>query len=100
MKPLLTDQVCFKTIEVLNKTLAFHTSTNYQVSAPSPFDRDVHEDLLGDLARFSAKEDYTSEFEFSLDIFRAFKRVNDGHCAAINLCYDCELLIACEADFY
>lgn len=78
----------FQTIEVINKTLAFHTSTNYQVQAPKPFDNDVHEDLTRDLARFSAAK-YSSEFAFHLDIYRAFKRVNDGHCWVYNYCYDC-----------
>ncbi|KAK7472784.1 hypothetical protein VKT23_000891 [Stygiomarasmius scandens] len=76
------------TIEVLNKTLAFHTSVNYQVHAPPPFQDDVNEDLLADLARVASKEDYQSEFELHLDLFRSFKRVNDGHCVVINYCYD------------
>ncbi|KAF8967856.1 hypothetical protein BDZ97DRAFT_1801579 [Flammula alnicola] len=63
------------TIEVVNKTLAFHTSN------------DVHEDLAADLVRLS-KQDYSSEFDFHLDIYRSFKRVNDGHCGVFNYCYD------------
>ena len=38
----------FQVIEVVNKTLAFHASVNYQIQAPPPFDEDVHEDLVAD----------------------------------------------------
>lgn len=79
----------FQIIEVVNKTLEFHTSVNYQIQAPPPFDEDVHEDLVADLARIS-KESYSSEFDFHIDIYRSFKRVNDGHCGVYNYCYDCE----------
>lgn len=75
------------TIDVLNKTLAFHTSVNYQIQAPEPFANDVHEDLHADLARIST-QDHPSEFDLHLDLFRAFKRVNDGHCVVLNYCYD------------
>lgn len=61
----------------MNKTLAFHTSTNYQIRAPEPFADQVHEDLVRDLARIGAQE-YTSEFDFHLDVYRSFKLVNDG----------------------
>ncbi|KAE9411367.1 hypothetical protein BT96DRAFT_1011195 [Gymnopus androsaceus JB14] len=74
-------------IEVVNKTIAMHTSVNYQISAPKPFDKDVHEDLHKDLARIKQQE-YSSEFEFHLDVFYAFRRLNDGHCVVINRCYD------------
>ncbi|KAJ4483317.1 hypothetical protein J3R30DRAFT_3285060 [Lentinula aciculospora] len=83
-------------IEVLNKTIAMHTSVNYQISAPKPFDKaryylfscnDVHEDLHKDLARIR-QQDYQSEFEFHLDVFHTFRRLNDGHCVVINYCYD------------
>ncbi|KAJ3909178.1 hypothetical protein F5879DRAFT_792150 [Lentinula edodes] len=78
-------------IEVLSKTIAMHTSVNYQISAPKPFDKaryiDVHEDLHKDLARIRQQK-YQSEFEFHLDIFHTFRRLNDGHCVVINLCYD------------
>ncbi|KAF8622711.1 hypothetical protein AX15_006802 [Amanita polypyramis BW_CC] len=74
-------------IEVVNKTLAFHTSANYQIQAPHPYQSDVHEDLLADLARISQK-DYASEFDLHLDFYRSFKRVNDGHCGVYNYCYD------------
>ncbi|KAL1745699.1 hypothetical protein HDZ31DRAFT_35878 [Schizophyllum fasciatum] len=74
-------------IEVVNKTLAFHTSTNYQILAPEPFSDQVHEDLVRDLARIEAQE-YASEFDFHLDMYKSFKLVNDGHCGVYNLCYD------------
>ena len=81
----------FQIIDVVNKTLAFHTSVNYQIQAPPPFDEDVHEDLVADLDRIS-KQSYSSEFDFHIDIYRSFKRVNDGHCGVFNYCYDCEQL--------
>ncbi|TFK48991.1 hypothetical protein OE88DRAFT_1737208 [Heliocybe sulcata] len=74
-------------IEVVNKTLAFHTSVNYQVKAPEPFSSDVHEDVIGDLARIS-KQAYASDFDLHLDLSRTLKRLNDGHCVYINYCYD------------
>ncbi|KAL0956526.1 hypothetical protein HGRIS_002667 [Hohenbuehelia grisea] len=74
-------------IETLNKTLAFHTSTNYQIQAPPPFEDDVHVDLVGELARIAAEEQ-SSDLELHIDLFRTFKRANDGHCAYINYCYD------------
>ncbi|GBE83957.1 hypothetical protein SCP_0510160 [Sparassis crispa] len=74
-------------VEVVNKTLAFHTSVNYQRQAPPPFSLDVHEDVLGDLARISSQE-YATDFDLHLDISRTLKRLNDGHCVYINLCYD------------
>lgn len=76
----------------MNKTVAFHTSVNYAVQAPSPF-IDVHEDILGDLARFSNKN-YTSDFDFHIDMSLMMKRTSDGHCTYLNLCYDgeCECL--------
>ncbi|KAJ3516434.1 hypothetical protein NLJ89_g1137 [Agrocybe chaxingu] len=74
-------------IEVVKKTLAFHASTNYQIQAPPPFENDVHEDLHADLLRISEQE-YSSDFAFHLDIYRSFKRVNDGHCGVYNYCYD------------
>ncbi|KAG6919989.1 hypothetical protein DXG01_013338 [Tephrocybe rancida] len=74
-------------IEVVNKTLAFHTSVNYQIQAPPPYDKDVHEDLKADLARISQQR-YASDFDLHLDLYRSFKRVNDGHCGVYNYCYD------------
>ncbi|KAH9485462.1 Peptidase S41 family protein ustP [Psilocybe cubensis] len=74
-------------LEVVSKTLAFHTSTNYQIQAPPPFDNDVHEDLVADLERIRAQA-YASEFDFHKDIYYSFKRVNDGHCGVYNYCYD------------
>ncbi|KAG2015627.1 hypothetical protein CC2G_008882 [Coprinopsis cinerea AmutBmut pab1-1] len=83
----LSPEVKANVIEVVNKTLAFHTSVNYQVQAPPPYHNDVHEDLHGDLDRISQTE-YDSEFDFHLDVYRAFKRVNDGHCGVYNRCFD------------
>ncbi|KAK2463208.1 hypothetical protein APHAL10511_004863 [Amanita phalloides] len=74
-------------IEVANKTLAFHTSVNYQIQAPPPYYNDVHEDLMADLARIG-QTDYASEFDLHLDLYRSFKGVNDGHCGVYNYCYD------------
>ncbi|KAG6866095.1 hypothetical protein C0991_008847 [Blastosporella zonata] len=74
-------------IEVVNKTLAFHTSVNYQIQAPPPYHQDVHEDLHADLARISLRS-YASDFALHLDLYRSFKRVNDGHCGVYNYCYD------------
>ncbi|KAF9031686.1 hypothetical protein BDZ89DRAFT_1101087 [Hymenopellis radicata] len=73
-------------IEVVNKTLAFHTSTNYEFQAPSPY-ADTHEDIAADLARIGF-QDYDSDYDLHIDISRALKRFNDGHCVWINLCYD------------
>ncbi|KIK67323.1 hypothetical protein GYMLUDRAFT_69508 [Collybiopsis luxurians FD-317 M1] len=81
--PLVKDN----TIQVLNKTIALHTSVNYQISAPKPFDKDVHEDLHKDLARIQ-EQFFNSEFEFHLSVMHAFRRLNDGHCVVINRCYD------------
>ncbi|KAK7685580.1 hypothetical protein QCA50_011447 [Cerrena zonata] len=75
------------TIEVVNKTIAFHTSVNYQVHAPAPFASDVHEDLHFDLARIGHSS-YPSELDFHIDLSRTFKRLNDGHCVYINNCFD------------
>ena len=75
-------------IEVVNKTLAFHTSVNYQLKAPAPYDT-VHEDLLVDLARIS-NQDYASDYDLHIDVSRTLKRLNDGHCVWVNYCYDCE----------
>lgn len=74
---------------MVNKTLAFHTSVNYQIQAPAPYDNDVHEDLVGDLDRI-AETNYTSELDFHIDVYRSFKRVNDGHCGVYSRCFDCE----------
>jgi len=74
-----------KIIQVINRTLPFHTSLNYQVQAPPPF-ADTQEDLVRDLARIQA-QDYESEYEFHLDLSRSFKRLNDGHCVWLYECY-------------
>lgn len=71
----------------MTKTLSFHTSVSYQVSAPEPFTADVHEDILGDLARIGATS-YPSELAMHVDLSRSVKRLMDGHCVYINMCYD------------
>ena len=76
-------------IDVVNKTLAFHTSVNYQIRAPEPFTSDVHEDLLADLERISLQS-YASDFDLHIDMSTTLKRLNDGHCVYINQCYDCQ----------
>ncbi|KAJ3988804.1 hypothetical protein F5890DRAFT_1490293 [Lentinula detonsa] len=74
-------------VDVINKTLAFHTSVNYEIAAPEPFTEFVHEDLLKDLARISSQS-YPSDYDLHLDVSRTLKRLNDGHCVWINSCYD------------
>ena len=78
-------------VDVVNKTLAFHTSVNYEILAPEPFSADVHENLLADLARIS-HTNYPSDFDLHIDMSRTLKRLNDGHCVYINDCYDCKLI--------
>ncbi|KAI0074081.1 hypothetical protein K474DRAFT_1602120 [Panus rudis PR-1116 ss-1] len=74
-------------VDVVNKTLAFHTSVNYEKLAPEPFTADVHEDLLFDLARISHQK-YANELDLHVDLSRTLKRLNDGHCVYINDCFD------------
>ena len=69
------------------RILDFHTSTNYQIEAPQPFTGDVHEDLIRSLKRID-QTNYNSDLEFHIDLSRSFKRLNDGHAAYINYCYD------------
>jgi hypothetical protein len=59
---------------------------NYQIQAPAPFDKDVHEDLFKDLARINATE-YAHDYDMHIDLSRTLKRLNDGHCVWINSCY-------------
>jgi hypothetical protein len=75
-----------KIVQVISKTLAFHTSVNYQLKAPEPFTAEVHEDLFGDLARIE-KQSYPSDYDLHIDFSRTLKRLNDGHCVWINSCY-------------
>ncbi|THH03064.1 hypothetical protein EW145_g6558, partial [Phellinidium pouzarii] len=74
-------------LDVVTKSLAFHTSVSYQVRAPKPFTADVHEDILGDLARIGSTA-YSSEFAMHVDLSLSVKRLMDGHCVYSNLCYD------------
>ena len=71
----------------MTKSLAFHTSVNYQLRAPEPFTQDVHEDILGDLERIGRTQ-YPSEFDMHVDLSRSVKRLMDGHCVYIDACYD------------
>ncbi|KAH9478024.1 Peptidase S41 family protein ustP [Psilocybe cubensis] len=80
--PVIKDNI----IQVINKTLGFHTSVNYEFKAPEPFTADVHEDLLGDLARIQ-KQNYPSDYDLHIDFSRTLKRLNDGHCVWVNNCY-------------
>ncbi|TDL26162.1 hypothetical protein BD410DRAFT_716722 [Rickenella mellea] len=91
-------RTCFKSIpfnatirsnivEVITKTLAFHTSVNYQILAPEPFTQDVHEDILADLARID-KQEYPTDLDLHIDISRTVKKLQDSHCRYINFCYD------------
>ncbi|KAF9560741.1 hypothetical protein CPC08DRAFT_636240 [Agrocybe pediades] len=73
-------------LDVIEKSLAFHTSTNYQARAPQPFTSDVHEDILLDIARIR-KQKYASDYDLHIDISRSVKRLNDGHCSWSNQCY-------------
>lgn len=82
----LSSSALLKIVQVINKTLAFHTSVNYQLNAPEPFTADVHEDLLGDLARIE-KQSYRSDYDLHIDLSRTLKRLNDGHCVWIDSCY-------------
>ncbi|KAJ3547212.1 hypothetical protein NMY22_g1745 [Coprinellus aureogranulatus] len=86
----LSPEVKSNVLEVVNKTLAFHTSVNYQIQAPAPYDNDVHEDLAGDLNRIAAAS-YASELDFHLDMYRSFKRVNDGHCGVYSSIIDYDI---------
>lgn len=89
--------IAVQIIEVVNKTLAFHTSVNYQIQAPDPFENDVHEDLLKDLARISIQR-YKSDYDLHIDMSRTLKRLNDGHCVWINSCYDCKIYLRVLAE--
>lgn len=66
--------------------MSFHTSTNYQIQAPPPYDKDVHEDIIADIARMRAQT-YPSEFDFHLDLTGSLKRLRDGHAYWRHTCY-------------
>lgn len=76
-------------IEVINKTLAFHASTNYQIKAPQPYTSDVHEDVLATLAKIG-RQTQKNDYDLHIGLSRTLKRVNDGHCVWVNYCYDSE----------
>jgi hypothetical protein len=86
--PLMITQI----LDVVSKTLAFHTSVNYEIRAPEPFTADVHEDIFADLARISETQ-YSSDYDLHIDLSRSVKRLNDGHCVWINACYARDLII-------
>ncbi|KIY48535.1 hypothetical protein FISHEDRAFT_43153 [Fistulina hepatica ATCC 64428] len=73
-------------IDNVNKTLAFHTNTNYEIQAPAPF-QNVHEDIVKDLARISS-QNYSSDFELHVDLANSTRRLGDGHSVYVNMCYD------------
>ncbi|KAF9525913.1 hypothetical protein CPB83DRAFT_858837 [Crepidotus variabilis] len=81
----LNEKIRSNIVEVVSKTLPFHTSVNYQRQAPPPFE-EIHEDLPGDVERISKKK-YNSEYDMHIELSRAFKRLNDGHAAWVNYCY-------------
>ncbi|KAJ7064956.1 hypothetical protein C8F01DRAFT_1128917 [Mycena amicta] len=87
LQPVIKNNI----LDVASKSLAFHTSVNYQIRAPEPFTQSVHEDLFQDIARIS-KTPYLSEYDFHIDLSRTFKRLNDGHCVWINACYNSAFL--------
>ncbi|TFY76408.1 hypothetical protein EWM64_g7604 [Hericium alpestre] len=60
-------------------------------SAPEPFTRDVHENVITDLARISS-QNYASELDLHVDLSRTLKRLNDGHCVYVNDCFDSTFL--------
>jgi len=77
----------YQIVTASTRILDFHTSTNYQISAPQPFTEDVHEDIIRSLQRINGTE-YENDLDFHIDISRSFKRLNDGHVVYINYCYD------------
>jgi hypothetical protein len=64
-------------LDVVSKTLAFHTSTNYQILAPLPFTLDVHEDAIADLEKIR-RTTQASDYELHIAVSRTIKRLNDG----------------------
>ncbi|KAG8802766.1 hypothetical protein FRC18_007451, partial [Serendipita sp. 400] len=80
--PTLRDNI----VDVVSKTLNFHTSTNYQLFAPPPF-LDVHVDIQAELKRIKGSS-YSSDFALHKDVSSQVKRLFDGHCVYINYCYD------------
>lgn len=57
--------------------MAFHTSTNYQIQAPAPFE-DTKIDILAELGRIRGKK-YNTDFEFHVELARTVRQLNDGH---------------------
>jgi hypothetical protein len=77
---------CSKIIDVVNKTMAFHTSTNYEIQAPAPFS-DLHDDIVATLARVSTQA-YDSDFQLHVDVATSTRKMGDGHSVYVNMCYD------------
>ncbi|KAF9529420.1 hypothetical protein CPB83DRAFT_852655 [Crepidotus variabilis] len=82
----LEPQARANVIEVVSKMLPFHASENYQLQAPPPFEK-IHVNLASELVRLNTTQ-YSSEFEFHLDMQRTMQRANDGHFTMYNYCYD------------
>ena len=57
--------------------LTFHTSTNYQLQAPPPYDKDVHVDFEKEFARI-AKTQYTSYCKLSFQKTYLYAEVDDS----------------------
>ncbi|KAJ7924911.1 hypothetical protein B0H13DRAFT_1976670 [Mycena leptocephala] len=70
------EEIKANVLQVVNKTLPFHTSVNYQVGQ------------LLFLNALLTQTSYPSDFDFHLDLYHSFRRLNDGHCSLFNLCYD------------
>ncbi|KAK7057101.1 hypothetical protein R3P38DRAFT_2839312 [Favolaschia claudopus] len=75
----------------VNSRVSTRTEYINTILAPPPFEKYVHEDIHADLARIRATS-YHSDFDLHLDLYNSFRRLNDGHCVLLNLCYDCNYL--------
>ncbi|KDQ15060.1 hypothetical protein BOTBODRAFT_131652 [Botryobasidium botryosum FD-172 SS1] len=73
-------------VDVVSKTLNFHTSVTYSLKQPPPFD-EINVDIQAELARIR-KSTYASDFALHQDLSRSVKRLKDGHAGYINYCYD------------
>ncbi|EJD45414.1 hypothetical protein AURDEDRAFT_165629 [Auricularia subglabra TFB-10046 SS5] len=75
-------------VETVSKTmLTFHTSVNYQLQAPAPFQRDVHVDLPKEFKRIASQK-YPSYLAFHQDLQTTIRALRDGHASYSNLCFD------------
>ncbi|KDQ08600.1 hypothetical protein BOTBODRAFT_37753 [Botryobasidium botryosum FD-172 SS1] len=73
-------------VDVVSKTLNFHTSVTYSLKQPAPFD-EINVDIQAELARIR-KSTYSSDFALHQDLSRTVKLLKDGHAGYINYCYD------------